>query len=83
MSTRPLAKDLIGNKEAPMSLQRIMQSSEKGEMLWIGPDEAATLSKDELKATLAVAHRREPPCFSITQHFGADQILLVTSNQVP
>lgn len=50
MSTRPLAKELIGNKEAPMSLQRIMQSSENGEMIWIGPRDAATLSKDDLKA---------------------------------
>jgi len=49
-NSRPPLKDLIGNKEAPMSLQRIMQSSEKGEMLWIGPAEAAKLSKDDLKA---------------------------------
>lgn len=55
MTTRPSAQELIGTKDAPMSLQRIMGSADKGEMLWIGPKDAAKVSKDDLEA-YALAH---------------------------
>jgi len=48
----PHKKDLIGKdvQDVPMSLQRIMQNSDKGEMIWVGPEDAAKLSKDDQKA---------------------------------
>ena len=49
-STRPSLKDIVGSKDAPMSLQRIMQSSDKGEMIWIGPKDAAKITKEESDA---------------------------------
>jgi len=49
MSTRPTLKEL-STENAPMSVQRIMAASEKGEMIWIGPKDAATISKDDQKA---------------------------------
>jgi transketolase len=51
-TSRPDLKKLIGKDTAtvPMSAQRVLGSSEKGDMYWVGPDEAAKLSADEQKA---------------------------------
>jgi len=51
-SSRPDKKMLLGKDahEVPMSLQRIVSATEQGERLWIGPKEAAVLSKDDKKA---------------------------------
>lgn len=50
--TRPTPKALLGKdiKDVPMSLQRIVAAEKKGERIWIGPDDAATLTDDEQKA---------------------------------
>lgn len=56
--SRPDLSTIIGKpfNTAPASVQRILQaSSVKGEMLWIGPDEAKKLGKDEAEA-YAAAH---------------------------
>ncbi|MBU1123981.1 hypothetical protein KJ652_05310 [Patescibacteria group bacterium] len=37
-------------KDAPQSCQRVIASSTKGEHIWIGSDDAVTLSKDDQKA---------------------------------
>jgi transketolase len=50
--SRPDPKTLIGQntKDVPMSCQRILKSSDKAESVWIGPDDAAKLSKEEAEA---------------------------------
>ncbi|OIO53616.1 hypothetical protein AUJ46_04460 [Candidatus Peregrinibacteria bacterium CG1_02_54_53] len=53
---RPDAQSLIGKplNDVPMALQRVMKSSQRGERIWVGPKEAATLSDEERKTyTLA------------------------------
>lgn len=49
---RPDKKTLIGKdvKDVPMSLQRVMSSSEAGEMIWIGPKDAAKISAEDQNA---------------------------------
>jgi len=42
--------DLSTLKGAPSSCQRVLGSSEEGEHLWIGPDDATALSEDDQKA---------------------------------
>ena len=48
-SKRPEPSSLVGKDSAtvPMSCQRIMETAVHGDMYWIGPDEAASLSKEE------------------------------------
>lgn len=52
MSSRPSAKDLLKKPftDVPASAQRVIGASGKGEMLWIGPKEAAKVPKDDLAA---------------------------------
>jgi len=47
MTHRPAPGKLT---DAPLSCQRILAASEKGEFLWIGPTEANKLSKEDQKA---------------------------------
>lgn len=42
--------DLSTLKDAPSSCQRVLASSEDGEHVWIGPDNATALSEDDQKA---------------------------------
>lgn len=52
MSKRPDLSSLVGTKDlhkVPMSLQRIAATEQKGERVWIGPEDAAKLSADERK----------------------------------
>ena len=55
---RPDIKKLLGKdvKEVPMSCQRVMAAADPGKMFWIGPDAAATLSKEE-KQQYTLAHQ--------------------------
>lgn len=55
---RPAASTFAGKdtKTAPMSLQRISSSEKKGERIWIGPDQAATLTKDD-RTAYDLAHK--------------------------
>lgn len=46
-SSRP---DLADLSAAPMSAQRVLGASDKGEMCWIGPSDAAPLTDDERSA---------------------------------
>ncbi len=52
MTTRPSRKNIIGQdpSDVPMSAQRVLGSSEKGDMHWIGPKEEAKVSKEDLEA---------------------------------
>ncbi len=47
---RPDTKTLLGKeaKEVPMSLQRVLGASHPGDHVWIGPDDAVKLSKEDL-----------------------------------
>lgn len=56
-SKRPEPSALIGkdNSIVPMSCQRIMETSQHGEMFWVGPSEAVALSNDE-KTQYDLAH---------------------------
>jgi len=49
---RPDVQSLIGKplKDVPMSLQRVMKSTQKGERIWIGSEGAVKLSQEEEKA---------------------------------
>jgi transketolase len=51
MSVRPDLKTLVGKdvKDVPMSAQRVLAASEKGEMIWIGPKDAAKISAEDQK----------------------------------
>ena len=50
--TRPEARALVGKnpQEVPMSLQRIAATWRKAETIWIGPEDAVKLSKEDQKA---------------------------------
>ena len=50
-TTRPNKETLLGKdvKDVPMSCQRVMDSVDPGKMIWIGPDEAASLTDEEQK----------------------------------
>lgn len=50
--TRPPEKELIGKSpdEVPLSAQRVLSAESEAETIWIGPDDAKKLSKDDLKA---------------------------------
>ncbi len=52
MTVRPDAKNLIGKDthEVPMSCQRIMKTSSIEEPIWIGPEEATSLSSNDKEA---------------------------------
>ncbi len=52
MMLRPPVSSLIGKdpQEVPMSLQRILKESSKVDSVWIGPKEAAKLTKEEQEA---------------------------------
>lgn len=51
LPSRPATDDLVGKDPSvvPLSCQRIMAASSRGESVWIGPDQAASLSHDDLK----------------------------------
>jgi transketolase len=55
---RPEKEDLIGKnpKLVPMSCQRVMGASSRGEMHWIGPEQAVKLSQEDQKA-YGLAHK--------------------------
>lgn len=48
MTSRPSLSDLHGT--IPASTKRVLESATLGQRVWIGPDKAATLTDDELKA---------------------------------
>lgn len=52
MPSRPNPSSLIGNDPhvTPLSCQRVLQSADRGEHLWIGPEQAVKLSKDDQTA---------------------------------
>jgi len=55
--SRPSPKELLGKpfSDVPASVQRVVGHAEKGEMLWIGPKEAESVSAKELEG-YAAAH---------------------------
>ena len=55
--TRPPAASLTGKDvhDVPMSLQRIVSAANPGERFWIGPDDASSLSADEV-SQYEIAH---------------------------
>ena len=55
--TRPPAASLTGKDvhDVPMSLQRIVSAASPGERFWIGPDDASSLSADEV-SQYEIAH---------------------------
>ncbi|MBI2523893.1 hypothetical protein HYW11_01595, partial [Candidatus Peregrinibacteria bacterium] len=50
--TRPEAKALVGKDPnvVPMSLQRVAATWRKAETVWIGPEDAVKLSKEDQEA---------------------------------
>jgi len=52
MTQRPDPKTLIGQntQDVPMSCQRVLKAGTKAESVWIGPDDAAKLNKEETEA---------------------------------
>ena len=56
--TRPEAKALVGKKpqEVPMSLQRVAETWRRAETIWIGPEDAVKLSKEDQEAC-EIAHK--------------------------
>lgn len=57
MSSRPRASALIGKepKEVPLSLQRVAATWREAETVWIGPEDAVKLSKED-RETYGLAH---------------------------
>jgi transketolase len=57
MKTRPDRSSLIGRDptEVPMSCQRILAATKPGERVWVGPEDAVKLSKDDQTA-YSLAH---------------------------
>lgn len=49
-SHRPDPKTLLADPSAPASAKRVLEHADKGEMLWVGPADAKSLSKDDLTA---------------------------------